>query len=173
MMQMADTNRDNFSLLSDDDLYLFNEGSHIRLYERLGAHPLSIGDKTGTYFAVWAPNARRVSVAGDFNGWDKQGFELRPRQGSGIWEGFIPGVGSGMLYKYHIDSNVGRFQVDKADPFAFHSEQPPKTASVICDLSYDWEDSSWMNERKNRNASDRALKHIRGPPRFVDEGARG
>jgi len=149
---MVDTNQDKFSLLSDDDLYLFNEGSHIRLYERLGAHPLSIGAKTGTYFAVWAPNARRVSVAGDFNGWDKQGFELRPRQGSGIWEGFIPGVGSGMLYKYHIDSNVGRHQVDKADPFAFQSEQPPKTASVIWDLSYDWGDSNWMNERKNRNS---------------------
>jgi 1,4-alpha-glucan branching enzyme len=149
---MVDTNQDKFSLLSDDDLYLFNEGSHIRLYERLGAHPLSIGARTGTYFAVWAPNARRVSVAGDFNGWDKQGFELRPRQGSGIWEGFIPGVGSGMLYKYHIDSNVGRHQVDKADPFAFQSEQPPKTASVIWDLSYDWGDSNWMNERKNRNS---------------------
>jgi 1,4-alpha-glucan branching enzyme len=152
MMQMADANPDNFSLLSDDDLYLFNEGSHIRLYERLGAHPLSIGAKTGTYFAVWAPNARRVSVAGDFNGWDKQGFELRPRQGSGIWEGFIPGVGSGMLYKYHINSNIGRFQVDKADPVAFYCEQPPKTASVIWDLSYGWGDFSWMNERKNRNA---------------------
>jgi 1,4-alpha-glucan branching enzyme len=152
MMQMADTNRDNFSLLSDDDLYLFNEGSHIRLYERLGAHPLSIDGQAGTYFAVWAPNARRVSVSGDFNGWDKRGVELKPRQGSGIWEGFIPGVLSGMLYKYHIASNVGRFEVNKADPFAFHSELPPKTASVIWDLSYDWDDSSWMNERKSRNA---------------------
>ncbi|MGA9048630.1 MAG: 1,4-alpha-glucan branching protein GlgB [Dehalococcoidia bacterium] len=154
---MLDTNRDNFSLLSDDDLYLFNEGSHLRLYERLGAHPLSIGSLEGTYFAVWAPNARRINVSGDFNGWDKHGFELRSRQGSGIWEGFIPGVGKGMLYKYHIDSNVGRFEVDKADPLAFHSEQPPKTASVIWDLHYDWGDSSWMSERKGRNALTRPI----------------
>ncbi len=157
MTHMLDTNRDNFSLLSDDDLYLFNEGSHLRLYERLGAHPLSIGSLEGTYFAVWAPNARRINVSGDFNGWDKHGFELRSRQGSGIWEGFIPGVGKGMLYKYHIDSNVGRFEVDKADPLAFHSEQPPKTASVIWDLHYDWGDSSWMSERKGRNALTRPI----------------
>ncbi|MHB8085763.1 MAG: 1,4-alpha-glucan branching protein GlgB [Dehalococcoidia bacterium] len=154
---MADTNRDNFSLLTDDDLYLFNEGSHLRLYERLGSHPISIGDQKGTYFAVWAPNARRVYVSGDFNGWDKHGFELRPRQGSGIWEGFIPGVDRGMLYKYHIDSNVGRFEVNKADPLAFHSEQPPKTASVVWDLNYDWADTSWMNERKGRNALTRPI----------------
>ncbi len=149
---MADISWDSFSLLSDDDLYLFNEGSHIRLYEKLGAHPITSGGQTGTYFAVWAPNARHVSVAGDFNGWDKQGFGLSSLKGSGIWEGFIPGVRSGTLYKYHIDSNVRRYQVDKADPFAFKSEQPPKTASIIWDLSYDWRDSSWMNGRKGRNS---------------------
>jgi len=147
-----DTNTQSFSLLSRDDLYLFNEGSHIRLYDKLGAHLVTAGGRDGTYFAVWAPNAEQVYVTGDFNGWEKQGFKLSTREGSGIWEGFIPGPGSGALYKYHIESRVRRHRADKADPFAFYCEQPPRTASVVWDLSYEWKDSEWMAKRKNVNA---------------------
>ena len=149
-----DTNAQSFSLLSRDDLYLFNEGSHIRLYDKLGAHPVTAGGRDGTYFAVWAPNAEQVYVTGDFNGWEKQGFKLSTREGSGIWEGFIPGLGSGALYKYHIESRVRRHRADKADPFAFYCEQSPKTASVVWDLAYEWNDAGWMAGRKNVNALD-------------------
>ena len=145
------TDSEAFSLLSGDDLYLFNEGSHIRLYDKLGAHPVSAGGRDGAFFAVWAPNAAQVYVTGDFNGWEKQGFRLSAREGSGIWEGFIPGLGNGALYKYHIDSRVRRYRADKADPFAFHSEQPPRTASVVWDLAYHWEDISWMQSRRHSN----------------------
>ena len=148
------TNTRSFSLLSKDDLYLFNEGSHIRLYDKLGAHPVSAGGRDGAYFALWAPNAEQVYVTGDFNGWEKQGFRLSTREGSGIWEGFIPGLGSGALYKYHIESRVRHYRTDKADPFAFHCEQPPRTASVVWDLSYAWKDAEWMAKRKNVNALD-------------------
>ena len=141
-------------MLSRDDLYLFNEGSHIRLYDKLGAHPVTAGGRDGTYFAVWAPNAEQVYVTGDFNGWEKQGFRLNTREGSGIWEGFIPGLGSGALYKYHIESRVRHYRTDKADPFAFHCEQPPRTASVVWDLSCEWKDAEWMAKRKNINALD-------------------
>jgi len=144
--------KDNFSLLSQDDLYLFNEGSHIRLYEKLGAHPATVDGEDGTYFAVWAPNAEQVYVMGDFNGWQKKGFKLAACGSSGIWEGFIPGLGRGALYKYHIASRVHRYRVEKADPFASYCEIPPRTASVVWDLSYDWNDSEWMRERKHKNA---------------------
>jgi len=140
-----------FSLLSKDDLYLFNEGSHLRLYEKLGAHPVSGDGHDGTYFAVWAPNAHHVYVAGDFNQWEKRGARLTPRGDSGIWEGFVPGLSQGALYKYHIESNVRRYRVDKSDPFAFHCETPPKTASVVWDLSYTWEDRQWMDRRREAN----------------------
>jgi 1,4-alpha-glucan branching enzyme len=146
--------KDNFSLLSQDDLYLFNEGSHIRLYEKLGAHPATVDGEDGTYFAVWAPNAEQVYVMGDFNGWQKKGFKLAACGSSGIWEGFIPGLGRGSLYKYHIASRVHRYRVEKADPFASYCEIPPRTASVVWDLSYDWNDGEWMRERKHKNALD-------------------
>ena len=94
---LAQTVRYDFSLLSDDDLYLFNEGSHFRLYYKLGAHPLTVNDTAGTYFAVWAPDAEKVFVIGDFNDWDKASHPLAPRGQSGIWDGFIPGVGPGTL----------------------------------------------------------------------------
>jgi 1,4-alpha-glucan branching enzyme len=151
---MANMGKDNFSLLSQDDLYLFNEGSHIRLYEKLGAHPATVDGEDGTYFAVWAPNAEQVYVIGDFNGWQKKGFKLRACGSSGIWEGFIPGLARGSLYKYHIASRVRRYRVEKADPFASYCEIPPRTASVVWDLSYDWNDSEWMRERKHKNALD-------------------
>jgi 1,4-alpha-glucan branching enzyme len=142
----------SFSLLTDDDLYLFNEGTHLRLYEKLGAHPAVVGGIAGTYFAVWAPDAVFVSVIGDFNGWDKQATPLRSRGSSGIWEGFVSGVGPGEVYKYHIASRYEGYNVDKADPYAFASEEPPRTGSVIADLSYDWQDHAWMEKRRARQS---------------------
>ncbi len=140
------------TLLTDDDLYLFNEGSHNRLYEKLGAHLLTVDGAEGTYFAVWAPDARQISVVGDFNGWDNTSHLLRSRGQSGIWEGFILGVGKGTLYKYHIVSRHNRYQVDKADPFAFAHEVPPRTASAVSDLNYYWGDREWMRRRYQHNA---------------------
>ncbi len=140
------------TLLSDDDLYLFNEGSHYRLYEKLGAHPVTSGAEPGTYFAVWAPDARQVSVVGDFNDWNSANHLLRPRGQSGIWEGFIPRLGRGSLYKYHVVSRHKGYQIDKADPFAIFTEVPPKTACVTWDLEYSWQDGEWMAERHGRNA---------------------
>jgi 1,4-alpha-glucan branching enzyme len=146
--------RYDVSLLTDDDLHLFNEGTHYRLYDKLGAHPLTAGDTEGTYFAVWAPDAERVTVMGDFNGWDKGSHPLRARGQSGIWEGFVPRVGKGACYKYHVASRYRGYRVDKADPVAFHDEVPPKTASVVWDLDYEWSDGAWMAARRSRNALD-------------------
>ncbi|MFH1383281.1 MAG: 1,4-alpha-glucan branching protein GlgB [Chloroflexota bacterium] len=142
------------SKLTDNDLYLFNEGSHYRLYEKLGAHPTIVDGVAGTHFAVWAPNAKQVFVTGEFNGWNKSSHPLRPKGQSGIWEGLIPNVSKGALYKYHIVSHHHGYQVDKADPLAFYDEIPPKTASVVWDLDYDWGDQSWMQKRQERNALD-------------------
>ncbi|MGC8962698.1 MAG: 1,4-alpha-glucan branching protein GlgB [Candidatus Bipolaricaulaceae bacterium] len=138
------------SLLTDDDLWLFNEGNHSALYEVLGAHPISWRGRAGTYFAVWAPNAEAVSVVGDFNGWTPGKNPLSPRGVSGIWEGFVPGVGPGALYKYHIVSRYG-WQGFKADPCAFFAEVPPGTASVVWDLSYGWGDEAWLRIRAEKN----------------------
>jgi 1,4-alpha-glucan branching enzyme len=142
----------NVSLLSADDLYLFNEGSHFRLYEKLGAHPLTARGETGTLFSVWAPAAERVYVMGEFNGWDKTSHPLRCKGDSGIWEGFVPGVGEGAPYKYHIASRYQGYRVDKADPFAFFGEVPPRTASVVWDLDYAWGDAEWMAGRAARHS---------------------
>ena len=137
------------SLLTPFDLHLFNEGTHGHLYEKMGAH-LST-DPDGATFAVWAPNADSVSVIGDFNSWDKTANQLHPREQSGIWEGFVPGVGHGALYKYHVHSRVTRTGMDKADPFAAFSEAPPRQASIVWDLTYDWGDGAWMSERSRAN----------------------
>ncbi len=140
------------SLLSEDDLHLFNEGTHLRLYEKLGAHILERDGVVGTQFAVWAPNANQVSVMGDFNKWHKSSHPLMPRGQSGIWEGFLPGLEAGTLYKYHIVSNFKGYSVDKADPMAFRCQPPPNTASVVSSLTYDWKDSAWMTDRASRHA---------------------
>jgi len=137
------------SLLTPFDLHLFNEGTHSHLYEKLGAH-LS-ADPDGASFGVWAPNADSVSVIGDFNGWDKSANPLYPREQSGIWEGFVPGVGHGALYKYHVHSRVTRTGMDKADPFAAFAEAPPRQASVVWDLGYEWGDRDWMSMRAQAN----------------------
>src|SRR5215471_18515384 len=140
------------SLLTPHDLYLFNEGTHYRLYEKLGAHPLTVGGVAGTHFAVWAPSAERVSVIGDFNGWRPSTQPLKARDSSGVWEGFIPGVGPGACYKYHVVSRYHGYRVDKADPFAFRSETPPRTGSVVWNLDYAWNDHDWMATRRQRNS---------------------
>jgi 1,4-alpha-glucan branching enzyme len=137
------------SLLTPFDLHLFNEGTHSHLYEKLGAHISK--DPEGTSFAVWAPNADWVSVIGDFNGWNRDANKLVPREQSGIWEGFIAGVGHGALYKYHVHSRVTRSGADKADPFAVYAEQPPRQASVVWDLSYGWGDAEWLSSRQRAN----------------------
>ncbi len=140
------------SFITDDDLHLFNEGTHARLYEKLGAHRAKIGGSKGTYFAVWAPNADAVSVTGNFNDWDKESHPLSRRANSGIWEGFIPGVDNGALYKYFIRSRFMDYRADKADPFSVFNEIPPKTASIVWDLDYAWGDRDWMARRRECNA---------------------
>jgi len=142
----------DISLLSDDDLYLFNEGNHFRLYEKLGAHFMNLRGVEGTYFAVWAPDAESVLVMGDFNDWSKETHPLQPKGMSGIWEGFIRGVKKGAIYKYHVISRYHGYKVDKADPFARYNEVPPKTGSIVWDQDYVWEDGPWMRERQRRNA---------------------
>ncbi|MCM8794292.1 MAG: 1,4-alpha-glucan branching protein GlgB [Candidatus Omnitrophica bacterium] len=140
------------TFLGEDDLYLFNEGTHLQLYEKLGARQTTAGGRQGVYFAVWAPDALEVSVIGDFNGWQRGRHRLAPRKQSGIWEGFIPDLTTGTLYKYHIVSKFHGCQTQKADPFAFFCETPPKTASVVWDLAYEWGDQRWMASRGQRNA---------------------
>ena len=167
---------DDISLLSDDDLYLFNEGSHYRLYEKLGAHFMTVNEVEGTYFAVWAPNARQVFVIGEFNGWNRTSHLLRSRGNSGIWEGFISGIGKGAIYKYYIVSQYRNYRVEKADPFAFFSETPPKTASIVWDLGYTWGDQDWMGKRRGRNALDAPISiyevHLGSWRRVPEEGNR-
>jgi 1,4-alpha-glucan branching enzyme len=140
------------TLLTQDDLYLFNEGTQYRLYDKLGAHPLTVDGIKGTYFAVWAPNAEQVSVIGDFNSWDKASHPLRCKGQSGIWEGFLPGVSEGTTYKYRIISRYLGYQVDKADPLAFYDEVPPRTASIVWNLDYTWGDQEWLAQRHARHA---------------------
>ncbi|MGZ4146876.1 MAG: 1,4-alpha-glucan branching protein GlgB [Actinomycetota bacterium] len=135
-------------VLTPEDLYLFNEGTHSRLWEKLGAH---VTDE-GTHLAVWAPNAERVTVIGDFNGWNTEADDLSPVESSGVWSRFMPGMRPGTPYKFHIRSRWGGYRVDKADPFAFHAETPPRTGSIVWDLSYDWGDGEWMASRHGRNA---------------------
>jgi 1,4-alpha-glucan branching enzyme len=134
--------------ISDFDQHLWNEGSHFRAYEKLGAHLVEEHGVKGTRFAVWAPNAERVSVIGDFNGWQSGVHWLHPVGSSGIWEGFAPGVGQGALYKYSLHSHHQHYRVDKADPFGFAAEIRPQTASKVWDLAgYAWHDGDWMARR--------------------------
>ncbi len=141
----------DFSRLTKDDLFLFNEGTHLNLYDKLGAHPGTHHGVAGTFFAVWAPNAESVYVIGDFNGWNKRQHQLRSRESSGIFEGFVPGVAVGTIYKFHIESRVNGYQVDKADPFGVYQEVAPRTGSRVWDLNYEWQDSAWMQRRGGYN----------------------
>ena len=141
--------------LTDHDIYLFKEGTHGRLYGKLGCHLGSRDGVDGAHFAVWAPNAERVSAIGDWNGWNPEAHPLAARaDASGIWEGFVPGVARGQAYKYRIESRVGGYRVDKADPFAFFAEAPPLTGSRAWSLEYAWNDDEWMAARRARNALD-------------------
>jgi len=164
-----------FSLLTKDDIYLFNEGSHFRLYEKLGAHPLSDGQK-GTYFAVWAPNAKLVSVIGNFNNWNSTANPLQPRGQSGIWEGIVPEIDKGTLYKYNIVSHHRNYHVDKADPIAFFNEVPPRTASIVWNLDYKWGDQAWLKKRQQCNSLDAPISiyevHLGSWRRVPEENCR-
>ncbi len=140
------------SILTDHDLYLFNEGTHYRLFEKFGAHPLTVDGVAGTHFAVWAPNANYVAVLGDFNGWNTGSHPLRATGSSGVWQGFVPGVVEGANYKYYISSHAEGYQVEKADPYAFRAELPPRTASIVSTLDYSWNDKTWLETRHKHNA---------------------
>ncbi|MDP2068863.1 MAG: 1,4-alpha-glucan branching protein GlgB [Lutibacter sp.] len=149
------TNVITHSLFTDFDIDLFKSGKHYRLYDKFGSHSITVNGVKGTYFAVWAPSAKQVSVIGDFNHWVDGEFNLNVRwDSSGIWEGFIPSVGKGNVYKYKIHSNINNYVSEKADPYARRCEHPPKTASVVWEDSYKWEDKSWMQTRKKNNALD-------------------
>ncbi|QOD62104.1 1,4-alpha-glucan branching protein GlgB [Polaribacter haliotis] len=143
------------SLFTDFDIDLFKAGKHYRLYEKFGAHITTVDGVKGTYFAVWAPSAKAVSVIGDFNFWQEGEHHLNVRwDGSGIWEGFIPNVGKGAIYKYKIRNSSNNVITEKADPFARRCEHPPKTASVVWEDDYAWKDKKWMKNRKKNNALD-------------------
>ncbi|MGH9602838.1 MAG: 1,4-alpha-glucan branching protein GlgB, partial [Terriglobales bacterium] len=168
--------RHDVSLLTDDDLHLFNEGSHTRLYEKLGAHVTQVEGTAGTCFSVWAPNAERVSLLGNFNGWNAEAHPLRARGQSGIWEGFVASLGKGEVYKFHIVSRNPGYRVSKADPFAVLAEVPPKTASVVWDLDYTWGDADWMKGRFRKNSLQGPMAiyelHLGSWARVPDEGNR-
>ncbi len=165
----------SYSLFSELDIHLFREGRHYRLWEKLGSHVVTVKGKKGVYFAVWAPNAKEVSVIGDFNGWTGGQHPLNPRwDSSGIWEGFIPDLGKGTIYKYQIVSNEGGQVLEKGDLYAKQWENPPRTASVVWEGEHDWKDKRWMNSRAKKNALDSPFSvyevHFGSWKRKVDEG---
>jgi 1,4-alpha-glucan branching enzyme len=171
---MAATKR---TRISAEDLYLFNEGTHFCLYEKLGAHPgVDEAGRPGTFFAVWAPNAEAVSVIGDWNGWRKGADALAARGASGLWEGFVAGLGPGTRYKYHVVSRFRGYRVDKADPFAFHAETPPRQASIVWPLMYSWGDGEWMAGRGARQGLGAPMSayevHLGSWRRVPEEGNR-
>src|SRR5574337_553635 len=146
------------STLSDYDLYLMGEGSHLRNYEKLGAHLITLHGVPGVGFAVWAPNAKRFSVVGDFNRWDGRRHPMRNHPGNGVWDLFIPGLTEGALYKFEIKSQSGEPLALKADPFAFTFEPPPRTASRVFDIdAYQWGDAPWMDTRVRQNWLERPV----------------
>ena len=140
--------------IGEQDLFLFNEGSHVRLYDKLGAHPTVRNGVIGTQFAVWEPAAQYVSVVGNFNGWEREANPLYATGSGGIWQGFLPGNHKGECYKFHIVSQFNGYAVDKTDPFAVLCEVSPKTASVVWELDYQWNDAEWMANRKGKSAQD-------------------
>ncbi len=152
----VDTSRPvwNYSILYDDDIATFQTGTNYRLYEKFGSKPLTVLDREGYYFCVWAPNATQVSVIGNFNDWNAETHQLTPRwDKSGVWEGFIPDMKKGELYKYHITGYQGRITV-KGDPMANFWEKRPKTSTITWEFDYRWGDEEWMRTRKKKNALD-------------------
>ncbi len=164
-------------ILDEADVRLLADGSHLRSYEKLGAHVTSMDGIAGVAFAVWAPNAGRVSVVGDFNDWDGRRHGMRLRHDCGVWELFVPGIGAGALYKYEIKSDSGVKLTDKGDPYAFLSEPAPGSASIVSDLTaYRWRDAKWMKARtaKNRREAPMAIYevHLGSWRRNPEEGHR-
>lgn len=161
------------SLLTKDDVFYFNEGRFFRMYEKLGAHVMADG---GVHFAVWAPNAKSVSVIGDFNGWARDQHHLHPVGSSGIWAGIIPEARESDAYKYFIQSAHNGFEVEKADPLAFCAETAPRTASVVRDLSYEWHDHDWMRDRAAKQTLESPMSiyevHLGSWRRKAEEGGR-
>ena len=146
------------SLFTEFDINLFKAGKHFNLFDKMGSHPMTLDGVKGTYFAVWAPSAKSVSVIGDFNYWLEGDHKLFVRwDGSGIWEGFIPEVGHGNLYKYKIHSHHNDVVAEKADPYARSCEHPPLTASVVWEDTYSWKDKTWFTKRKKTNQLDQAI----------------
>ncbi|MBU2902851.1 1,4-alpha-glucan branching protein GlgB [Maribacter dokdonensis] len=145
-----------YSLFTDFDINLFKGGKHYRLYDKLGSHIVEVDGVAGTYFAVWAPSAKAVSVVGNFNLWNAEEHQLNVRwDSSGIWEGFIPNIGKSEIYKYKIQSNNNDIWTEKADPFARYCEHPPNTASIIWTAEHNWKDDAWMGYRKDKNGLDK------------------
>jgi len=138
--------------ITSDDVWLFDAGTHTKAWAKLGAHPTNANGEEGTRFAVWAPHARSVSVIGDFNGWNRSSHPMQPVDDSGFWEAFVPGVGPGTIYKYHLVSARGGVHFEKADPFGFLQEDPPRTASIVTRLDHEWADGPWMEERAERQS---------------------
>jgi len=164
------------TILTDFDVYLFGEGNHTRIYDKLGAHPVTMDGVDGTHFAVWAPNAEAVSAVGDFNAWDGRTDRLSPVGHSGIWAAFVPGARAGQRYKFELRTRRGELLV-KADPYGLAFEVPPLSASIISRLDYEWRDGEWM---RNRAALDSWLRrpmsvyevHLGSWARIPDEGDR-
>jgi 1,4-alpha-glucan branching enzyme len=164
-------------VISDHDIFLFREGTHYRLHEKLGAHVIETDRGRAVHFAVWAPNAEAVAVVGDFNGWDAARHPLHVRQdGSGIWEGVFDGIAQGALYKYRLRSRVNHYTTDRGDPFAYYCETPPLTASRVWSLDYEWGDAEWMRRRGTTGAREAAFSiyelHLGSWRRVPEEGNR-
>ncbi|MCH2284930.1 MAG: 1,4-alpha-glucan branching enzyme, partial [SAR324 cluster bacterium] len=162
--------------LTEYDQFLFGEGNHHRIYNKLGSHPLELEGVSGTLFAVWAPNAKRVSVVGDFNQWNGLNNQMNLIGNSGIWELFVPGVSEGMLYKYEIKSSNNEVYL-KSDPFGFAMEKRPATASVITDLNgFEWTDQNWLEERRKSDRLKQPINiyevHLGSWKRIAEEGER-
>ncbi len=144
----------NYSILTEEDVRNFQSGTHYRIYQKMGSHSIQVMERWGMYFAVWAPNAAKVSVKGNFNDWRDDEYDLYPRwDKSGIWEGFIPDFNLGEVYKYRVTGTEGT-TADKGDPLANFWEKRPLTASITWDMYYDWKDANWMQERKKHNSLD-------------------
>lgn len=172
--------RDPYSfgvILSDFDLHLMGEGSHYRKYEKLGSHCLDVGGMRGVHFTVWAPNAKCVSVIGDFNRWDRRRHPMRFLSGAGVWEIFIPGLGEGEVYKFFVQSRIGSHEAEKTDPYGVFFEVRPRTASVVFDINaYQWNDDRWMKQRAEKNWLESPVSvyevHLGSWMRIPDEGNR-
>ncbi|CAN5454276.1 1,4-alpha-glucan branching protein GlgB [soil metagenome] len=169
--------QEHVTRLTDFDIHLFREGKHYKLHDKLGSHIMEHNGVKGTYFALWAPNAESVAVVGDFNGWNRGSHPMNVRHdSSGIWEIFIPDIGQGNIYKYHITSHHNHYSVDKADPFAIHAETPPKTGTIIWDRNFEWNDSDWLDNRKRNSENSKPLSvyevHLGSWRRVPEDGNR-